>query len=97
MQLTFLARAYVASHEYEKAAQCAKEALQVNPEYPNACYILAIALGHLGDRENARTALEKCDRLQPGFLQKRSSWAPYVDEARNTHLHEGLQKAGLER
>ncbi|MDX1710357.1 MAG: adenylate/guanylate cyclase domain-containing protein [Rhodovibrionaceae bacterium] len=96
MQLTFLARAYVNAGDYEKAVQCAKEALQVHPDFPNAYYILAVAYGHLGEREKARAALEECDRAQPGFSERRSGWAPYVDPASNEHLHEGLRKVGLE-
>jgi adenylate cyclase len=95
MQLTFLARAYVNAHEYEKAVQCAREALRVQPNYPNASYILAIALGHLGFTEEARVAFEACDKLQPGFTESRTNWTPYVDSASNKHLQDGLRKAGI--
>jgi adenylate cyclase len=97
MQLTFLARAYVNAHEYEKAVQCAREALRVQPNYPNASYILAIALGHLGFTEEARVAFEACDKLQPGFTESRTNWTPYVDSASNKHLQDGLRKAGISK
>ena len=95
MQLTFLARAYVNAQEYDKAVACAREALKVQPNYPNAHYILALAYGHLGRQEEARIALSECDRIQPGFSTRRANWQPYVNEARNEHLRDGLRLAGL--
>jgi len=95
MQLTFLARAYLNTGQYERSVQCARNAIQRRPDYPNAHYILAIALGHLGSKANARAALDECERLHPGFARARSKWQPYLNAASNEHLHEGLRKAGL--
>ena len=92
--LTFLARAYVNAHQYEQAVECAGLAIQPRPDYPHAHYILAIALGHLGEAQRARAALEACEQLHPGFLASRSNWRPYTNEESNRHLRDGLRKAG---
>ena len=96
MHLTFLARAYVNAGRYEDAESSARAAIQRRPDYPNAHYILAIALGHLGRADEAQSALQQCERLQPGFLAKRAGWHPYRDSVCNAHLHEGLNKAGFD-
>jgi adenylate cyclase len=94
MQLTFLARAYLNTGQYERAVECARNAVQRRPDYPNAYFILAIALGHMGKKADARAALDECEKLHPGFVQGRSDWRPYLDAASNSRLHEGLRKAG---
>jgi adenylate cyclase len=92
--LSFLARAYVNAHQYERALETARLAIQRRPDYPHAHYILAIALGHLGEAQQAQAALKECERLHPGFLASRAGWHPYTDETSNRHLREGLRKAG---
>ncbi len=44
--------------------------------------------------EEARAALDRCERLQPGFVAQRADWRPYHDPAANEHLLEGLRMAG---
>ena len=95
MHLSFLARAYLNARDYERAAACAQRAIQRRPDYPHAYYVLAIAFGHLGRAAEARSALDQCELLHPGFVQSRADWQPYTDPTRNAHLHEGLRKAGL--
>ena len=86
---------YLACQRLSQAARSARAAIERRPDYPNAHYILAIALGHLGRANEARAALKQCERLQRGFLEKRAGWQPYRDPDRNAHLHEGLRKANL--
>jgi adenylate cyclase len=93
MSLTFLARAYVNAREHEKAIECARLAIQQRADYPHAYFILAIALGHLGRTEEARVAIDRCERSQPGFVASRANWRPYTDEDRNQYLMGGLKKA----
>jgi len=92
--LSFLARAHVNAHQYERALESARLAIQRRPDYPHAHYILAIALAHLGEAQRAQAELEECERLHPGFLASRADWRPYTDEESNRHLREGLRKAG---
>jgi adenylate cyclase len=92
--LSFLARAYVNAHQYERAVQTARLAIQRRPDYPHAHFILAIALAYLGEAQRAQQELAECERLHPGFLASRADWHPYTDEASNRHLRAGLRKAG---
>ncbi len=93
-RLTFLARAYLNAGAYQDAADRARRAIQHRPDYPQAYYILAIALGQLGRWDAARTALSKCDDLHPGFIDSRSDWQPYVDPTSNQRLRDGLLEIG---
>ena len=92
--LNTLARCYLNSRNYEQAAACAQKAIGMRSNFPNAYYLLASALGHLGRLEEARKALVDCERVQPGFVEKRFNYQPYRDAADNEHIHEGVRKAG---
>jgi adenylate cyclase len=89
-----LARCYLNSRNYEQAAACAQKAIGIRSNFPNAYHLLASALGHLGRLEEARKALVDCERVQPGFVEKRFNYQPYRDAADNEHIHEGVRKAG---
>ncbi len=69
--------------------------MHYHPGYANANYLLAASLGHLDRRAEARTALDECERVQPGFAAKRREWKPYSNPANNEHILDGLRKAGL--
>ncbi len=90
-----LARAYINARNYEKALEWLSEAIRRKPDFPHAHHVLAICLGHLGRIEEARAAATECERLHPGFIEKRAQWNIYVDPAANEHLLDGLRKAGL--
>lgn len=90
-----LARAYINARDYDKALGLLREAVRLQPDFPNTYHILAICLGHLGRVEEARAAAQRCEQLRPGFLTKRAHWNIYVDPDANAHLTEGLRKAGL--
>jgi adenylate cyclase len=92
IHLTFLARAHVNIGNYGVAVERARQAIRRLASYAPAYYILAIALGHLGELEEARIALAKCDELSPGFLKLRQNWRPYADPASNERLQEGLRR-----
>ena len=90
--LTFLARAYLNSGNYGIAVERGRQAIRRRSGYAPAHYILAIALGHLGDMDEARAELAKCDEFSPGFVQSRRNWQPYADPASNERLREGLHR-----
>jgi adenylate cyclase len=90
--LTFLARAYVNIGTHSTAVERARQAIRRRPDYAPAYYILAIALGYLGELDDARAALVKCDEFSPDFVDSRRSWQPYVDPLSNERLHEGLRR-----
>lgn len=91
----YLARAHVTLGEYETALQWAGKAAEVRPDVADAHFRLAICLAHLDCVAEARGALQQCERLQPGFLESRKDWKPYVDPARNEHFFEGLRRYKL--
>ncbi len=93
--MAFLARAYLNARQYERSVAVAQKAVDRQPDSPHAHYILAMGLGHLGRRDEARAALDACERLHPGFANKRADWQPYPEPAKNKHLRNGLRKAGL--
>ncbi len=90
-----LGRANINERQYEKALEWLQEAIRRRPDYPHTHHILAICLGHLGKLEEARAAAEECERLHPGFIEKRADWNIYRDPAANQHLLDGLRKISL--
>jgi adenylate cyclase len=92
--MAFLGRAYLNARRYEQAAERARKAIHRRSDYPNAHYILAVSLAHLGLEAQARDALDACNRIKPGFAERRSEWRPYRNPADNDHIHAGLKKIG---
>lgn len=90
--LAFLARALVNIGADEEALDCARQAIEQQPDYPNSHFILAIALGNLGRKAEGKAALARCDKLQPGFVESRKTWQPYLDPESNERLQEGLRQ-----
>lgn len=95
VSLLLLARAYLNAGAYDKAAAAAQDSIHRRPDYPQAHYVLALALGHRGKYDEARAALDTCERLRPGFVERRADWQPYPDPANNDRLRAGLRDAGL--
>ena len=89
--LTFLARAYVKIGNHSIAVERARQAIRRQPDYAPAYFILAIALAHLGEQDEARLALAKCNEISPGFVESRRSWEPYADPVSNERLQQGLR------
>jgi adenylate cyclase len=92
--MAFLGRAYLNARRYEQAAERARKAIHRRSDYPNAHYILAVSLAHLGLEAQALDALDACNRIKPGFAERRSEWRPYRNPADNDHIHAGLKKIG---
>ncbi len=90
-----LARAYINSRQYDKALELLREAIRRKSDFPHAYHVQAICLGHLGRIKEARRAAQECERIHPGFIQKRANWNIYVDSAANQHLLDGLREAGI--
>ena len=66
--------------------------LRRRPDYAPAHYILAIALGFLGQLDAARAALAVCEANSPGFVRSRRNWQPYADPASNQRLSQELSR-----
>jgi adenylate cyclase len=91
---SFLARACLNARQYEKAVEWARKAINAGPKYQNAYYILAVSLAYLDRDEEARAALDRCERIEPGFIATRAQFRPYEDSAANDHIIDGFHKAG---
>jgi len=91
--LTFLARAYVAVGDYNAAVERARQAIRRRSDYSASHYLLGIALGHLGQLDEACASLKMCDEITPGFVASRQAWNPYADEEKNLKLLQGRQAA----
>jgi adenylate cyclase len=91
---TFLARALVGAHRYERAVEWARRGTNADPGNPNAQYLLAASLAHLDRVKEAGVALGRCERTQPGFVAARADWRPYQDSGRNEHILDGIRKVG---
>jgi adenylate cyclase len=96
---TFLvgrAVALIVLRRYEEAAECAKRSVR----HPTANYFapvtLASVMGHLGDTEGSRAALEQIYRLRPDFSKSLiyRLWR-FRNEAHKACLLDGLTKAGI--
>lgn len=91
----FLARAYIRLGDYEKALDRARSMVQLRPNHPDPLYRLAVCLAHLDRVEEARAALEGCERLRAGFLTQRAGWRPYPDADSNERFFAGLRRHRL--
>ncbi len=89
---TFLARALIGAHRYEEAIEWARRGISADAGNPNAQYLLAVSLAHLGRLAEAGVALDRCEHLQRGFVAARADWRPYQDAARNGHILDGIRK-----
>ena len=90
-----LARALIVEGQYEEALDWIEQAISLRPNTADLHYRLAVCLGHLDRVAEARAALEFCDHLQPGFIDRRRGWRPYPDEERNSRFFAGLLRHGL--
>ena len=92
--MTWLAGAYLNGRRYVEALEWIGQALLRDANYPLTHLLHSIALAHTGEFERAKAALEYCERIGPGFVQKFVSWRPYRRPEDNDHMIEGIQKAG---
>lgn len=92
---TFMARAHLTARRYEEAAKWARDAVQWKGDAPLPHLILSASLGHLGQSDDARRALEMCERIRPGYMMGTDNWQPYKNAEDEQHLFDGLRKAGL--
>jgi len=91
----YLSRAYLDSHQYDKALTWAKKALRLRPDQPETHFRLAVCLAHLDHFSKAQIALAECDRLRPGFITMKASWQPYASPDRSEHYLAGLRRLSL--
>ena len=91
----YLCRAYIDHGQPERALHWVERAIHLRPDTPDLRYRHAVCLAHLDRVEEAKKALDECERLQPGFLAQRERWRPYSDDERNQRFFAGLIRHGL--
>jgi hypothetical protein len=92
--MTWLAGAYLNARRYGEALAWIEDTLLRDASYPLTHLFHAITLAHMGEGDRARSALEACERVSPGFVQKFASWRPYRRAEDNDHMLDGLRMAG---
>ena len=73
-----------------------QDVLGLRHDHLEALLILAVSLGHLGRVEEAQSALEQYQRVQPNHESTMNSLWFYLDPAGLEHVRDGLRRAGLE-
>lgn len=91
----YLCRAYIDHGQPAEALHWIERAINLRPDTPDLRYRHAVCLAHLDRVDEAKKALDECERLQPGFLTQRERWRPYSDDERNQRFFAGLSRHGL--
>ncbi len=90
-----IALAHLVNRDCEAAVDCARKAVRENAENFRAYHRLASALGHLGDAEGARKALEHSRRQMPDpDLAYFEATYAFKDRDMLTYFLDGIRKAG---
>ena len=85
-----------AVERFAEAMNCAKQAIEFNPNFPDSYWTLTAAAAHLGQINEAQAALERFVRLLPGLkLGDPRLIRPFRRPADRERVLSGLRKAGL--
>ncbi len=88
--------AHYLAGRYEEAARWARQGVQLRPDNPGCHRMVAISCAKLGQFEEARAAMDRAKRLQPGLsLAWAEAYAPYARPEDLKHYIDGLREAGL--
>ena len=93
--MAYLARAFLVQRNFEQAAEWSRKGMLLRPELPEALFRYAVCIAHMEKVEEARDVLEKCNRIEPGFVAKMKDWSPYPDDERNRWIMDGLVRHNL--
>jgi predicted Zn-dependent protease len=88
---THLALGHLGAGRQEDAAQNAREAVRLKPDFGESRVLLASALGYLGRKSEAVQALGPLFKKVSDYVDGRRIWAPVVKEL----VLNGLKKVGL--
>jgi adenylate cyclase len=93
---TASAWSHLHAERFAEAMNCAKQAIEFNPNFPDSYWTLAAAAAHLGQMNEAQAALERFVRLLPGLtLRDPRLIRPFRRPADRERVLSGLRKAGL--
>ena len=94
--LHFLGMANLLAGRYETAAAALRERIRLTPNTDFSRSLLASALGHLGQIEEARRVWQELTEINPKYsFEEHLGRLPFKHEADAQRLAEGLQMAGL--
>jgi adenylate cyclase len=94
--LHFLGMAYLLAGKYETAAALLKERVILMPGTDFGRVVLASALGHLGDGDEARRIWKELIEINPKYsFTEHFARQPFKNEEDVRRIAEGLAKAGL--
>ena len=92
----FLGSAYLVAGKFEAAAALFKERIRLAPKTDLSRAFLAVALGHLGEAEEARRVWRELMEINPKYsFAEHVGRLPFRDRADIDRLAEGLSKAGI--
>jgi adenylate cyclase len=84
------------AEHFAASVDCAKQAIEVNPYFPDSHGVLAASAAHLGRMTEARAALESFTQLLPGLtLGDPRLIRPFRRSTDRERFLDGLRKAGL--
>ena len=94
--LHFLGMAYLLAGKYETAAAVLRERILLLPETDFSRALLASALGHLGDVDEARRIWQELKEINPKYsFSEHFARQPFKMEEDVRRIAEGLAKAGF--
>ena len=93
---TASAWSHLSAGRFAEAMDCAKQAIDFNPNFPDAHGTLAAAAAHLGRMTDAKAGLDGYVRLLPGLtLDDPRLTRPFRRPEDRERFLSGLRKAGL--
>ncbi len=95
LMMNYTALAYYLARDYDAAADWARRAIQLQPNYSESHLFLAAGLGQLDRLQEARASLDACEHMDPGYLDRHASWWRFKHAKDSEHFFDGLRIAGL--
>jgi len=94
--LHFLGMAYLVAGKYETAAVILRQRILMVPNTDFSRAVLAAALGHLGEYEEARRVWRELKEINPKYsFSEHFGRQPFKNQADVRRIAEGLAKAGI--
>jgi adenylate cyclase len=92
----FLGMAYLLAGKYETAAALLRQRISLTPETDFSRVIIASALGHLGELDEARRFWRELKQINPNYLfTEHVGRQPFKKQEDIQRIADGLAKAGL--
>ena len=97
LYIHFLGSAYLVAGKFEAASALFKERIQLAPKTDLSRAFLAVALGHLGEAEEAGRVWRELMEINPKYsFAEHVGRLPFRNRADIDHLIGGLSKAGIQ-